>query len=149
MADKDKDVRDADDVIREYYEGQDTSDAEADEEVKEEFDDAQARRGAETRRDVIGDYEPGAMDIAGGDIDARWDREDIGDETVGGSHAMPDQDIVEEVGEAAGLTFQDTEPLGAARKLEERDDKRWELNPASSEDYQERVGDETQPGKAD
>ncbi|WP_447980045.1 DUF6335 family protein [Candidatus Nitrospira bockiana] len=135
---EDKDVRDANEVIRDYYEGDASVEAEANEEVKGEFQEAQRVRGAETRRGAPADYEPGATEVSGGDLDARWDREDIGDETVGGSHALPDQDVVEKLGEAVGLTFQDTEPLGAGRKLEERDTNRWELNPASSEDYQER-----------
>jgi hypothetical protein len=77
--------------------------------------------------------------LSGGDIDARWDQaESSGEESVGGSAPTPDQDVVDEIGEAAGVTYQDGEPLRAGEKEEERDEHRWELDPASSEDYAER-----------
>jgi hypothetical protein len=78
-------------------------------------------------------------EISGGDLDADWQRPDVGEEAVGGSVATPDQDIVEEIGVAAGVTYEDDEPLDLERKITRRDEKRWELNPASSEDYKERV----------
>ncbi|MGH2521866.1 MAG: DUF6335 family protein [Anaerolineales bacterium] len=71
--------------------------------------------------------------LSGGDLDAAWDFADAGDETVGGTVATPDQDIVEELGEAAGLTYHDDEPLNIEDKLVKRDRKRWELNPASAQ----------------
>lgn len=64
----------------------------------------------------------------------------VGDDAPGGSHPTPDQDIVDEIGEAVGLTYEDDEELRTTEKVEERDRNRWELDPASSEDYQERVG---------
>ena len=79
---------------------------------------------------------------SGGDVDAAWDRPDVGEEQVGGSVATPDQDVVEEIGEALGITYEDNEPLHTEEKLIERDEKRWELNPASSEDFEERIRDE-------
>jgi hypothetical protein len=36
------------------------------------------------------------------------------------------------------VTYQDGEPLRVGQKEEERDEHRWELDPASSEDYAER-----------
>jgi len=77
-------------------------------------------------------------ELSGGDVDAAWDDADSGEETVGGSSPTPDQDVVDELGAAAGLTFNEEEPLGT-EKLERRDDERWELDPASSEDYEERT----------
>jgi len=77
--------------------------------------------------------------IAGGDVDA--DAQSayfVGDEAPGGDNPTPDQDVVEEIAAAVGLEYQDTEELGSERKLEERDRHRWELDPASSEDYGER-----------
>ena len=79
---------------------------------------------------------------AGGDIDADWRRSDIGEETPGGSTPTPDQDVVEELGEAVGLRYEDNEPLDTAEKIAERDRHRWELDPASSEDYNKRVNHE-------
>jgi hypothetical protein len=76
--------------------------------------------------------------LSGGDVDAAWEGADSGEEAVGGSSPTPDQAIVQELGEALGLTYEDNEPLGTTEKLEKRDRDRWDLDPASSEDYQER-----------
>ena len=51
---------------------------------------------------------------------------------MGGSVPTPDQDQVDEIGKAAGLTYQDDEPLQSGEKLLKRDRNRWELNPASA-----------------
>lgn len=72
--------------------------------------------------------------LSGGDVDAAWDyANDSGEETVGGTVATPDQDRVDELGEAVGLEYQDEEPLDTEEKLDKRDRNRWELNPASKE----------------
>ena len=77
--------------------------------------------------------------LAGGDVDADWQSAAmVGDEAPGGDNPTPDQDIVDEIGEAVGLEYQDNEELGSEAKLEERDRRRWELDPASSEDYKDR-----------
>jgi hypothetical protein len=76
--------------------------------------------------------------LSGGDIDADWDDADRdGDETVGGTAPTPDQDVVDELGQAVGLTYNDDEPLNSEEKLRQRDRHRWELNPASSRDLAE------------
>ena len=150
MDKENRDVRDADEVVREYYEGSASISGERDD-VRDEFRDAQEMPAVETKRalqvDGNADIAPRtgsrpsesavAEELSGGDIDARDDGG--GEETVGGSHALPDQDTVEEIGKAAGLTYEDSEPLRADDKVAERDANRWELNPASSEDYQERL----------
>jgi hypothetical protein len=77
--------------------------------------------------------------IMGGDVDV--DLEDAyftGDEAPGGDNPTPDQDIVDDIGKALGVEYQDNEELKAVDKVTERDRKRWELDPASSEDYKER-----------
>ena len=71
-------------------------------------------------------------------MDAAVEEEGTGEEAVGGSVATPDQDIVENLGRAAGVTYEDDEELNLVEKIKKRDRKRWELNPSSSEDYQER-----------
>jgi hypothetical protein len=77
--------------------------------------------------------------LTGGDIDAAWQEADtVGDEAVGGTAPTPDQDIVDEIGAAVGLEMDDNAFLRTNDILEERDDRRWELDPTSSEDYQER-----------
>ena len=81
----------------------------------------------------------GSPELSAGNVDAAWDRIDEGEETVGGSHATPDQDVVDELGKAVGVTYNENEPLRLGQKEEERDSQRWELDPASSEDYEEHV----------
>jgi hypothetical protein len=74
--------------------------------------------------------------LSAGDVDARWDQaESTGEETAGGSVATPDQDIVDEIGRAIGITYQEGEPLRVGAKEHDRDVHRWELDPASSEDF--------------
>jgi hypothetical protein len=77
--------------------------------------------------------------ISGGDTDADWGSAyAVGDEAPGGDNPTPDQDIVDDIGRAVGLEYQDNEELRGEAKLEARDKRRWELDPASSEDYRER-----------
>jgi hypothetical protein len=76
--------------------------------------------------------------MTGGDVDADWeDAYAVGDEAPGGDNPTPDQDIVDEIGAALGVTYQDDEELKAADKIIERDRHRWELDPASAEDYKD------------
>lgn len=77
--------------------------------------------------------------LTGGDIDANYEQANaVGDESVGGTVATPDQDVVEDLGKAVGLEVDDRAFLRTNDTLEERDDRRWELDPKSSEDYQDR-----------
>ena len=116
---------------------------EPDEEVKKEFEDAQRLgSGADLLKRELRERHSRTPELSGGDIDADWGRADVGDETVGGSAPTPDQDVVEEIGVALGLTYEDNEPLHTTEKVGERDRKRWELDPASSEDYNDRVNRE-------
>lgn len=77
--------------------------------------------------------------ITGGDVDVDVQNAYFtGDEAPGGDNQTPDQDIVDDIGKALGVEYQDNEELKASDKVTERDKHRWELDPASSEDYQER-----------
>ena len=49
--------------------------------------------------------------------------------------------IVDEIGRAVGVTYQEGEPLRTGEKEHERDEHRWELDPASAEDYPHRLDD--------
>lgn len=116
---------------------------EPDEEVQQEFADAQRyESGGEHLMRGLREHHSRTPDLSGGDLDADWGRADVGDETVGGSCPTPDQAIVEEIGEAMGLTYEDNEPLHPQEKVSDRDRRRWELDPASSEDYNQRVNKE-------
>jgi hypothetical protein len=112
-------------------------------EVEHEFEEAQRlASGGQLIRRELSKHHSRTPELSGGDLDADWARADIGEETVGGSAPTPDQDIVDELGEAVGLTYEDNEPLHTQEKVEERDRHRWELDPASSEDYKHRVNHE-------
>jgi hypothetical protein len=80
---------------------------------------------------------PAEYAIAADDINTYW-QETVGDEAVGGTVAMPEQDITEEIAAAVGLEIEDNALLRTNEMLEQRDDSRWELDPMSSEDYAER-----------
>lgn len=126
-------VRDADDVVREVYEGEETVSEGAYRDQLATYpvgNERGAGRNAYTAR---------SPELTGGDVDAAWEYADVGEETVGGSNPTPDQDIVDDLGKAAGVTYQDNEPLDLGGKMEDRDRSRWELDPASSDDYQERA----------
>lgn len=78
--------------------------------------------------------------LSGGDIDARWDQAEAGgEETAAGSAPTPDQSLVDDIGEAWGIVYQPGETLKIGPKERDRDVHRWELDPASAEDYQERA----------
>jgi len=77
--------------------------------------------------------------LTAGDVDASWeDAYSVGDEAPGGDNPTPDQDRVDDIGKALGVEYEDNEELKAADKIIERDRHRWELDPASSEDYTDR-----------
>ena len=120
-----------------------------DPEVIEEFVEAERLGESGSRRLAakLREHPETSPEISAGDIDAAWDRADVGEETPGGTVATPDQDIVEAVGKALGLTFQDNEAVDP-RKLDKRDRERWELDPASSEDYLDRIAEERRKKKA-
>lgn len=81
--------------------------------------------------------------LSGGDIDARWeDADSSGDEAVAGSVATPEQNDTEDLGRAVGIAYNADEELKVGEKERSRDKHRWELDPASSEDYQDRVREE-------
>jgi hypothetical protein len=77
--------------------------------------------------------------ITGGDVDADVENAYFsGDEAPGGDNPTPDQDIVDDIGRSIGVEYQDNEELRASDKVADRDRHRWELDPASSEDYKDR-----------
>ncbi len=81
----------------------------------------------------------GMTGVTGGDPDVDIDDAYFGgDEAPGGDNPTPDQDIVDDIGKALGVEYEDSEELKASEKVVERDKHRWELDPASSEDYKDR-----------
>jgi hypothetical protein len=99
-----------------------------------------ARSGGREMMRAIEDQHGFDRDLLAGDPDA--DIEDatfVGEEAPGGGHSVPDQAIVDSIGDAIGLHYEDNEPLHTTEKVEDRDRHRWELDPASAEDYQRRA----------
>ncbi len=87
-----------------------------------------AGRAEEPVTEMLAHEAPSAR-LSGGDVDAdsqnAWS---AGDETVGGSTATPDQDVVDELGEALGVPqAPDAEVRTSAEILAERDRQRWLL----------------------
>ena len=78
------------------------------------------------------------IELAAGDLDASFHGLDSGEEAPGGSDPLPDQDDVDRIGSALGVVEQDEKPLATTEKIEGRDRERWELDPASAEDFEER-----------
>jgi hypothetical protein len=77
--------------------------------------------------------------ITGGDADVDVDSAYFtGDEAPGGDNPAPDEDVVDDIGKALGVQYEDNEELKASDKITERDKHRWEMDPASSEDYKDR-----------
>ena len=98
-----------------------------------------ARSGRREMRESRLEHTEVSPELTAGDVDADWqDAYSVGDEAPGGDNPTPDQDRVDDIGKALGVEYQDNEELKAADKITERDRHRWELDPASSEDYQDR-----------
>ncbi|HET7224862.1 MAG TPA: DUF6335 family protein [Candidatus Eisenbacteria bacterium] len=77
-------------------------------------------------------------------LGAGFDPTRVSDETGDASSPRPDANVSGEIGEEAGVPVQENEELeGSSEKLAQRDAHRWELNPASSEDYPERAREES------
>ena len=108
-----------------------------DEDVKSDFEERQelAYGGREELEEELAEHHATSPELSGGDLDADWeDANTTGEETVGGTTPTPDQDNVDELGEALGLTYKNDEPLDSAKKLHRRDEKRWELDPKSADE---------------
>ncbi|MEO7192321.1 MAG: DUF6335 family protein [Vicinamibacterales bacterium] len=94
------------------------------------------RAGRDELRQKLQNHTESSPALTAGDIDAKWDDAyAVGDESPGGDNPTPDQDRVDDIGKALGVTYQDNEELQGSEKIIERDRRRWELDPASSDDW--------------
>lgn len=99
------------------------------------FENAMAS-GGRTQRTQRKPYNATGPELTGGDVDAGWQQAHlVGDEAVGGTVATPDQNVVDDLGYAMGLDYNDDEDLQTNEILEARDSDRWELDPLSAEDH--------------
>ena len=80
---------------------------------------------------------PAEFTITDDELDTYW-QETVGDEAVGGTVATPEKNVTEEFAKAVGLEMNDDAFFCTNEILEHRDEARWELDPTSAEDYQER-----------
>ena len=100
---------------------------------------APRRRETDVEEDPL---RPGAETdpaIVGGDVDVDWNGAySVGDEAPGGDNPTPDQDVVELIGRSLGVEYDDNQELEGGDEIVKRDRDRWELDPASSEDWKNR-----------
>jgi hypothetical protein len=97
------------------------------------------RSGRREMKERLAEHTETSPALTGGDVDADWGSAySVGDEAPGGDNPTPDQDIVDDIGHAIGVEYQDNEELKGEAKISKRDRSRWELDPASSDDWDER-----------
>jgi len=98
-----------------------------------------ARSGRQELKERYDKHTETSPALTGGDVDADWESAySTGDEAPGGDNPTPDQNNVDDIGVALGVEYEDNEELEGADKIQERDRHRWEDDPASSEDFEDR-----------
>jgi hypothetical protein len=98
-----------------------------------------ARTGRAEIAEHLHDHASMTPAITAGDVDVDVENAYFsGDEAPGGDNPTPDQDVVDDIGKALGVQYDDNEELKGSDKILERDKHRWEMDPASSEDYKDR-----------
>jgi hypothetical protein len=82
------------------------------------------------------DLEGAGPVLTGGDVDADWQRAaSSGEEAVGGSVATPDQDVVDEIGEALGVPQAPTAEVRTSEEiLRDRHRHYWDLERKAADD---------------
>jgi hypothetical protein len=82
--------------------------------------------------------------LAGGDVDADWQRaQSTGEETVGGHVATPDQDVVDEIGHALGVDqAPDAVVVTSEEILRTRDRHYWHLEREAARREEEREAEQ-------
>ena len=105
-----------------------------------------ARSGRDEMAHTRAEHTESSPALTAGDVDADWATAySSGDEAPGGDMPTPDQGVVEDIGAALGVGYADDEELRGADKIEDRDRHRWELDPASADDYEGRAREEKRP----
>jgi Family of unknown function (DUF6335) len=98
-----------------------------------------ARSGRDDLRHKLERPTSSSPALTAGDVDADWESADSsGDEAPGGDNPTPDQDVVDEIGRALGVEYDDDEELQGGDEIANRDRHRWELDPGSAEDSDDR-----------
>lgn len=119
-----------------------------DEEVRESFaEDQELAHGGELAKRRLQQHTDESPELTAGDMDSTWDDAN-GEEAGSGTTPTPDENVVDEVGGAMGVSYSDSEPLDTNEKLEQRDDNRWDMDPASDPEYQDRIKQEFREPRA-
>jgi hypothetical protein len=93
-----------------------------------------AKSGRAEMRDRLKKNTGAGPALTSGDVDADWESaEAVGDEAPGGDNPTPDQDVVDDIGRALGVEYEDDEELQGGAEIADRDRNRWELDPASKD----------------
>ena len=93
-----------------------------------------AKSGRADMKDRLSKNTGSGPALTAGDVDADWESaETIGDEAPGGDNPTPDQDVVDDIGRALGVEYDDDEELQGGAEILDRDRHRWELDPASKD----------------
>ncbi|PZV09211.1 MAG: hypothetical protein DCF32_03110 [Leptolyngbya sp.] len=72
--------------------------------------------------------------LTGGDPDAIAERaETVGEEAVGGTTPTPEQNDVDALAEAVGISTKPEHPVGVLNEMDRRDAQRFELDPESKD----------------
>jgi hypothetical protein len=86
-----------------------------------------ARSGGRALHDRIEKHHETSPAMTAGDVDADWEQAySSGDEAPGGDNMTPDQDVVDEIGAALGVEYDDDEELQGGAEISERDEHRWD-----------------------
>jgi hypothetical protein len=117
-----------------------------DEEISQEFEAAQNlgshKLDDQLQQEAFEGKSQFAIDsqiVAGNDPDTNLVEASMsGESSVVGGNPTPDQSDVDIIGKAMGIEYRNGEQLHTLEKIESRDVQRWELEPQSSEDYQQR-----------
>jgi|RhiMetdeSRZDD1v2_1073273.scaffolds.fasta_scaffold218882_2 uncharacterized protein DUF6335 len=97
-----------------------------------------ASSGRQEMKDKLRKHTGSGPALTSGDVDADWESaESVGDEAPGGDNPTPDQDVVDDIGRALGVEYEDDEELQGGAEIKERDRHRWELDPASKDEDEE------------
>ena len=95
-----------------------------------------AKSGRAELRERLSKNTSASPALTSGDVDADWESAGtVGDEAPGGDNPTPDQDVVDDIGRALGVEYEDDEELQGGAEINERDRHRWELDPASKDEF--------------
>jgi hypothetical protein len=97
-----------------------------------------ARTGRAEMKERLAKNTSATPALTAGDVDADWEAaESVGDEAPGGDNPTPDQDVVDDIGRALGVEYDDDEELQGGAEIADRDRNRWELDPSSKDEEDE------------